>query len=198
MDNGFFSFINKVGDIIFLNLVFLLTCIPVITIGDALIALHTVTLKMAKGQEGYVVRGYLKAFKDNLKTGLLLGVVIEIILIILVYDCNVLMVSEESYATIGFMVTAIAIVVIIAIIQYLFPLLARYENKLKITLLNSALLAVSKLPYTIVLIVLMLIPGILVLITPYAWIYVVFAGIVVSALLQGKILNKIFDKIENN
>ena len=74
MENGFFGFMNRIGDIVFLNVVFLITCIPVVTIGNSLIALYCVSLKMAKGEEGYVVRGYFKAFKDNFKKGIIVGI----------------------------------------------------------------------------------------------------------------------------
>lgn len=195
-DNGFFGFMNKLSDIIFLNLIFLLTCLPIVTIGVALVSLHTVTLKMAKGQEGYVVRGYLKAFRANLKQGLLVGIPLEIILVVLVVDARFLLYSTESYRDMGLMVTVIALVFLVLIMQYLFPLMARYDNSIKNTICNAALLVISKLPYTILLLIIVIIPVVLVYITPYALIYVLFAGVSVCALLQGKILNHVFGKVE--
>ena len=105
-ENGFFLFMSRIGDIVFLNLCFLLTCIPVVTAGTALISLYTVTLKMAQNQEGYVIKSYFKAFKDNLKQGIIVGVVLELILAVLGYDAWMLLSSRESYSAAGFFVTA--------------------------------------------------------------------------------------------
>lgn len=195
-ESGFFGFMNRVGDIIFLNIVFLITCIPVITIGNAFISLYTVTLKMAKQEEGYVIKDYFRAFGTNLKQGLIAGVMIEIILFVLGYDAWALLASREAYAAAGFFVTAAALVVVFAVMQYLFPLMARYDNPIGQSVRNAGLLAVSRLPYTVVLLVLAAVPAVLVFITPYAYIYVIFAGISLCAFLQSKLLVSVFDRIE--
>ncbi len=196
-ENGFFLFMSRIGDIVFLNLCFLLTCIPVITAGTALISLYTVTLKMAQNQEGYVIKSYFKAFKDNLKQGIIVGGVLELILAVLGYDAWMLLSSRESYSAAGFFVTAAALLIVFAVMQYLFPLMARYENSIGMSLRNAGLLAISRLPYTIVLLVLAAVPAVFILLTPYAYIYVIFAGGALGALLQSKLLVNIFSKIEN-
>lgn len=196
-ENGFFLFMSRIGDIVFLNLCFLLTCIPVVTAGTALISLYTVTLKMAQNQEGYVIKSYFKAFKDNLKQGIIVGVVVELILAVLGYDAWMLLSSRESYSAAGFFVTAAALLIVFAVMQYLFPLMARYENSIGMSLRNAGLLAISRLPYTIVLLVLAAVPAVFILLTPYAYIYVIFAGGALGALLQSKLLVNIFSKIEN-
>lgn len=197
-ENGFFSFMNRLGDIFFLNLLFILTCLPVITIGPALTALYSISLKMAKGQEGYVIRGYIKAFKDNLRQGLIVGIVLEIIIFVLAYDAWALLHSSAGYSSIGFLVTIAALVFIVMVIQYVFALIARYENGIKNTVRNAVLLAVSKLPYTLILVLLAVLPAVLVYFSMYALIYVIFGGFSVSALLQGKILNRVFEAVENS
>lgn len=196
-ENGFFLFMSRIGDVVFLNLCFLLTCIPVVTAGTALISLYTVTLKMVQNQEGYIIKSYFQAFKDNLKQGIIVGVVLELILAVLGYDAWMLLSSRESYSAAGFFVTAAALLIVFAVMQYLFPLMARYENSIGMSLRNAGLLAISRLPYTIVLLVLAAVPAVFILLTPYAYIYVIFAGGALGALLQSKLLVNIFSKIEN-
>lgn len=196
MENGFFGFMNRLGDIVFLNIVFLLTCIPIVTIGDALIALYSVSLKMARGEEGYVVRGYFKAFKDNFKKGIIVGIVLELILSVLVYDAFMLLHSAESYAAFGFFITVAAIAVIFAMMQYLFPLMARYENSIKNSVKNALLLAISKLPYTIILVILPLCLAGLTFFTSYAYCLIIICGCSLCAFVQSKLLNRIFKSIE--
>ncbi|MGN0513324.1 MAG: YesL family protein [Lachnospiraceae bacterium] len=196
MENGFFGFMNRIGDIVFLNLVFLITCIPVVTIGNSLIALYCVSLKMAKGEEGYVVRGYFKAFKDNFKKGIIVGISLELILAVLIYDAIVLLQSDASYAFPGFFITVVAIAVIFAMMQYLFPLIARYENTIRNSVKNALLLAISKLPYTILLVLFPLTLMALTYLTSYAYCLIIVCGCSLCALWQSKLLNRIFKSIE--
>lgn len=196
-EGGFFEFMNRLGDIIILNIIFLITCVPVVTAGAALVSLYTVTLKMARNEEGYVIRSYFGAFRSNLRQGIIAGVIVEMILLVLGYDAWVLLASKENYAAAGFFVTAAALVMVMAVMQYLFPLMARYDNSLGKSVKNACLLAISRLPYTVLLLILAAVPVVLVLITPYAYIYVIFAGVSLSSLLQSKLLVNIFSKIEN-
>lgn len=61
------KFLSKIFDLAILNLLFLLTCIPVVTIGASVTALYTITLKMVRDEEGALVKGYFAAFCGNLK-----------------------------------------------------------------------------------------------------------------------------------
>ena len=62
--NPVLDFINTLYNFVALNLVFLITCLPVITIGTALSSLYYVTLREARGEYGYLVRTYLREFKQ--------------------------------------------------------------------------------------------------------------------------------------
>ena len=67
MDNKFFSFMGRAADLFMLNVVFVICCLPVVTIGASLTALHYVTLKMARNEESYIIRSFFKSFKQNFK-----------------------------------------------------------------------------------------------------------------------------------
>lgn len=194
--NDFFSGMNRFGDLVFLNVIFLFTCLPIITIGPAITALYAVSLKMAEHQEGYVVRGYFKAFKDNFKQSFFVGIALIIIFAVLGYDAYVLYFSKESYSDMGFFITVVALVFLCFCLQFFFPLMARYNNSFKNTVLNAILLAISKLPFTLLLVALIAVVVVLVWCVPYAFVYVIVCGCSVCTLLQSKILCKIFKSIE--
>ena len=65
MDNKFFTVMGRVADLIMLNVVFLICCLPIVTIGASLTALHYVTLKMTRNEESYIIRSFFKSFKQN-------------------------------------------------------------------------------------------------------------------------------------
>ena len=58
---------QRFGDLLFLNVYFTISCIPIITIGAAFTALYTVTNKMVNNEEGPIHQTYIKAFKENFK-----------------------------------------------------------------------------------------------------------------------------------
>ena len=58
MDNKFFTFMSRVADLIILNLLCIVCCIPVVTIGPSIAAMFYVTLKMVRNEESYIVRGF--------------------------------------------------------------------------------------------------------------------------------------------
>ena len=66
-DSPFFQFMNSLAAFIGLNVIFLITCLPIFTIGPALTALYTVTLKEARKEGGYIFSTYFKAFKENFR-----------------------------------------------------------------------------------------------------------------------------------
>ena len=59
-------------DLMILNIVTLLMCLPVITAGAALTGMHYVLLKMVREQEGYIVPSFFRSFKRNLLQATLL------------------------------------------------------------------------------------------------------------------------------
>ena len=67
MDSPVMRFLSRVCDLMILNLLCLICCIPIITIGASITALYSVTLKMVKGEETYIVKGFFHALKQNFK-----------------------------------------------------------------------------------------------------------------------------------
>ena len=59
--------LTRIFDLILLNILWLLTSIPVVTLGAATAALYSVLLSAAEKKEGYIVRDYWKAFRRNFK-----------------------------------------------------------------------------------------------------------------------------------
>ena len=67
IDNPVMQFLSKMFDLVVLNLIFILSCIPVITIGASISALYYVCLKMLRGEDPYIWQNYWKAFRQNFK-----------------------------------------------------------------------------------------------------------------------------------
>jgi uncharacterized membrane protein YesL len=117
----------RLWDIVKISLLWLLCSIPIITIGPATVALNKITLQMVDEAEGYVARDFLKAFKENFKSSILLGLLGVAALYAVYLDMQFFQVLEGSPML--FLVAAIitGFVCSMAFI-YAFPLMARYDN----------------------------------------------------------------------
>ena len=62
-------FLNKMADLLILNIITLLMCLPIITAGAALTAMHYVLLKIVRGEEGYILRSFFRSFKRDFIQG---------------------------------------------------------------------------------------------------------------------------------
>lgn len=157
LDNGFFRGLSRVTDLVLLNVLFLISSIPIITIGPALVALYSMTLKMVKNEEPYIIKGYFEAFRKNFKQGILLGLLLGGIVGILGLDFSLASRQAGSLAK-GIQLLSIAAgIVIYLIFLYVFPIAARFEMNVRAILKNAFLIAIGHFPQT-VLLVLMSIP----------------------------------------
>ena len=84
VDSPFYRFMVKLFDVIKLNFMWILFSLPIVTIGASTVAAMTVALRMVDDEEGYVCRSFVKAFKENWKQGIVLGL-ISIVAIYAVY-----------------------------------------------------------------------------------------------------------------
>lgn len=145
MDNPFMQALDIAADLLVLNLLALACCLPVVTAGAAYTALNDVILRILRREEGHIVRDYFRAFKRDLKQGVPMGLLFLLAAGLLYVDY----LSAQAYVPplrIG--VAAIALIVL-AIALYAFALLARFENTVRGTLKNAAVLAVAYFPRTL-------------------------------------------------
>ena len=151
-DNVVMRALGKIGDMICLNVMWLICCIPIITIGASTTALYTVMLRMVKNEEGYIFRGFLKAFKSNFKQSTMIWLILLLLGIVWTVDFRV---AGFMPGMAGIVLSAIFLAlgfILLSVMIYIFPLTARYENGIKATFKNALILTVAKLPYTFLMV----------------------------------------------
>lgn len=162
MDNPFFQFIGKLVDLVWLNILTLVCCLPIFTAGAALSAMYSVLLKMALKEDGVITKPFFRAFKKNLKDSVKIW--IPSLFILLVMAMNIYLVYKgilSSYPSlfipVGISIGIISIAVII-FLNYALALLARYDSSVKQTVKNAALLAIAYFPRSLCILVIWLSP----------------------------------------
>lgn len=169
--SGFFRFFTRIFDLMWLNILFLLGCLPIVTVGACISALYSVCLKLVRNEETYVTRDFFHAFRQNLKQGILLHLILSVITIIVVFDLFVMW-NIMEYAVLykwAFVVMLIFSALFFMAAIYVYPLLAQFNNTVKGYLRAAFGLALKHLPYSIMFLLLtampvaaaLLIPGVL-------------------------------------
>ncbi len=198
-NNPVMRFLSKLCDLIFLNVMFFISCLPIFTIGAALSALYRITLKLVDGDEPYIVKGYWKAFRENFKQATPLWLILLVILAFFSADLYVIYrIIDPAYNLLQVPVW-IMIFIVVSIIIYAFPLLSNFQNDTKTTVKNAVLLSVSNAPVTIFIIVIHIVIVYLAFRTSYSFFMVLsigmFIGCAALAYLISLYLQRIFAKV---
>ena len=198
-DNKFFEALGKISDIVILNFLFIISCIPIITIGASVTATYSVAMKMTKDEETYITKEFIRQFKENFKTSTIIWMIMLVIGTVLVFDFYMsrLVLDEVMSKVLQFIFTMVSIVFVFTL-TYVFPIIAKFENTIKNTMINSALISIQNLPYTILMIVINLSELLLILLFSNYWGHILF---LYTALGYGLIIytnsiffNRVFDK----
>lgn len=152
LDNPFFRFIAKLVDVIWLNILWLVFSIPVVTIGASTTAMFSVTMKMARDKEGYVFQGFWKSFKENFRQATIIWILILVVGTVLGTDIYYFYNSTAKYARWGMAAMMGLSSLSLCTIAYIFPLQAQFENSVKQTIKNAFIMCVRHLPWTVLLI----------------------------------------------
>ena len=191
LENPFWQFMTKVGDIILLNIIWLICCIPIITIGPSTTALYYVMLKRVRDEEGNVVQQFFRSFKQNFKQGTIIGVIMTLAGLLFTFDIMFYRDAQGEVSTIFWWVSMIMFILYLMILMYIFPMLAKFENKVKQFFIFSCYLSIRHFGQT--LLMLLITAGmILLMFLVYPPLLLMFMGVI--SYLNSKMLVKIFDK----
>ncbi len=190
------EFLNRVTDLMGLNLCFLLCCIPVVTVGASLSAMYAVVLR--KKRDTGVVRTFFSAFRESFRKATACWLILLAAGILLLADFHLLGMTGGSYAVIYYGLYLWGFI-LLAVGGYAFPLISRFENTVVQTLKNAFLIAFSMLPKTMLILAVNAAPVILLLVDPdlfgrslILWLLLGFSG---TAKINCRIIGPIFHKL---
>ena len=192
IENPFFEFMGRLGDWMILNVLFVLTSLPVVTIGMSTAALYRVTLRMIRKESLYVAREYLQACKEEWRkaTGMWLFFLFSgaILFFDLLYAGNM-----WSGLNLGL---GVLMILWSFLLCYAFPVQAQFDNTIANTMKNALYLSVRHLPFTIVMTLLNAIPLFCMLLGSFYVVMIIpiylLVGFFFTARINGIFLIRIF------
>ena len=153
-DNPVMEFIAKIFDLVILNLIFIFSCVPIITIGASTSALSYVTLKMVRGEDPYIWRNFWKSFRQNFKQGSLVWIFSILIFIFLGMDFYIINSQNTSLFAVVRILLWIVCAVALSVFLYVFPVISHFVCTTKQALKNALLMTFGHLPYTLMMLAL--------------------------------------------
>jgi len=161
-ENPVWQFMNRVADLLILNLLFMVFSIPIVTIGASYTALTYTMVKIVRKEDTYVFKEFWSSFKSNFKQATQMWLIL--IPFILVLSCDLYFWYIDVVEGLGAfpkvlkVTTVIVVLIILVVTIYAFPVLSHFDNTVRNTLKNAFLISLINIPYTIFFIIVMLLP----------------------------------------
>lgn len=198
-DSKLMLFLSRFFDIIILSLLFLICCVPVVTIGPALSALYSAGVKVVIHREGYLVKEYFHSFRINFWSGL--GIWLILLLVTVLMGINIFYAATEWKNIFGVVATAVyfaVLCIIFVLCGYIFPILSKFNCKGKQLFMNAVSIALTH-PKASIGLLLLEIAFYFLLIYSYAGIPVLLFFLPTGFVaVQQRILEKIFEQYMEN
>jgi len=161
LDSPFMIFLSNLTDIVILNVICLICCIPIVTIGPAVTAMHYVTLKIVKDENGYIVKNFFKSFKENFRQAFIAWLIFLLITVVFILDFKILQsMGINENKIISIVVGAIYLFSSMTA-MYVFPILSRFSNSLGQTIKNAFFMSILHIFKTLIMAVIYILPFLL-------------------------------------
>ncbi len=200
LDSPLMRALGKMADLMWLNMLTMICCIPIITGGAAITALHYMALKIVRDEECYITRGFFKSFKQNFKQATIIWIIFLLVAVVLVSDIYIIRQMSGEFNFVIKALIVVAAVLALFVFTFAFPMLAKFDNTTRNTLKNAFMASILQFPKTIVMIAMLAFPFVLILISesliPIAFLFCYSVPAFVGALLYNKFFKKLEDQIE--
>ena len=197
LDSPLMNVLNKMADLMWLNILTLICCIPVITAGAALTSMHYVALKIVRNEVSYITRSFFKSFKTNFRQATLIWLLLMLVAAILGGDYYIITKSGMQFSQVLVVLIMAAGVLVICTSLYVFPVLAKFDNTIMGTIRNAFIMSILQLPKTVVMFVMAFFPLIIYLVSLRLIPIIFLFGFSLPAYASAMLYNKFFQKLED-
>ena len=194
-----FCLLSRICDLAYANFLFLITSLPIFTIGASLAALNRVTQEIVTDELGSVTDCYFRSFRLNFRRA---SGVWLLLLTGLLFLCGGWLLLQNVLLLPTFLewVTLLLAALLVSMVFYSFQLLARFDSTAPATLRNALLLSLGHFPFTLLfLAILALAGGLLLVLTPvhasvFSFFLIFFGAALHSLLCSAVMLRRIFPR----
>lgn len=169
-DNAFFRVVNKIVDGFWASILWVVFSLPIVTFGASTTAFYYTVHKSLRGNRGYIWRCFWSSFRSNFKQTTKIWLMLLVLFAFLFADHRIMYMLLEQGSKLGMLYYFFHFLMFFWAVWcvYIFTYSARFENGIKDTMKNAGIIALLNLPWSIVVLVLLLAGGLLIYLSPIA------------------------------
>ncbi len=155
-DNPIWRFVGRLGDMILLNVLWIICSLPVFTIGASTTALYYCTLKIVRNEDYGDIKMFFKSFRLNFRQATLIWVPMLFVAGILAFDFNFFGKALAGSGALRIILQAVTIAIMVLwvfLFLYVWPVLSRFDNTIKNTVTNAWFMSIRYLGSTLGMII---------------------------------------------
>lgn len=157
-ESKIFQTASLVSTLLLYNILWLICCIPVITIGSATTAMYRIIFNV-KERKSTSIRTFFAAFREDFKKSTISWIFLLVFSFAAIFYANSLSIfTDKMMQTVLIAILLLVSCPLIIASVYIFPLLSYYDNTLIQTWKNAFTLGLLRLPQTICIVILQLCP----------------------------------------
>ena len=187
--------VGRLLELVGLNILWVLCCLPVVTAGAGTCALHFVLSPQRNEDEG-AFRCFFRSFRRNFKQATLLWLLVLVLGLLLALCLRIVSFWDGAARTAGIVFFCVPALLLLMVAGYGFPLLAQFEIPARRLIEDALLLALAHFPRTLLVIGATLLPAAVVYFLPSLVVCVLFiwapVGFSLTALLIERLLEPVF------
>lgn len=153
IDSPLFRMMSLIGDLMLLNLMWLISSIPLITIGASTTALLYTGMRLARGRDGYVVKNFWKSFRQNFRQSTIIFLILAVLGGGLGYAGWFWMNQDSGMGRVLAVITICLLIVYLIEVLFVFATQARFANTILNTMKNALIMGIQNFPLTLLCLV---------------------------------------------
>ena len=196
-DSPMMQFFSLLFDLVFLNVLTLLFCLPLVTAGASITAMDYVLLHIIRGHDTHLVGKFVASFKKNLKRGTGIWLILAALAVLIGFDFVLLLSIHTSVSAILRIVLLALLVLLLAFSMLSFAHLSRYDIRIGEVMKNALFSLLGYFPYALLMAAAALLFWfIIVSFYKRMMIFAFLCGLTLPGYLAMQLCNRIFQKLE--
>jgi uncharacterized membrane protein YesL len=189
-DTRVYRWLEVATDFFLLNLMWLVACLPVVTVFPSTAAMFGVVRDWVRGKEGSLTRTFITRFRENLGQSLLVGAIWAVFGVALFLDFLVAnQLSDWAEIVLKSVLVLVSTVYAFGTV-YLFPVMVHYDTDWKTVIKNSLLISIGSLPTTLVSLLFLVVMVGLTVVVPFL--------VVISGSITAYVVYRLCDRVFRN
>lgn len=151
-DSGFMKFAILLSRLTLLNLIWLIACIPVVTIGASTAAMHYSAAKLMNG-DSHVFGNYKTSFRTYWKKGTVIWLITAVFSAIFGMASYLFQTARIPYHTVLMVISGMAFLTLLLVVIWIYPTMVNFSGKLQELFFNAFIFAFMYAPVTLIAVV---------------------------------------------